>query len=1539
MKKINKDIHGSGGGKGGGDKAKPPVEAENTLRSRAIARFIDLLGEGEIEGLVNGYNSVFFDQVPIEDAYGNQQIDGITRYHLMPGAPDHTPLTDIPGFTDFPTAESETIVNLPVTVLNGAVSKIISNTAVDDVSLTFSIAALYQIDLSNGNTNPSTVSWSVSIQGTGAPAATIVKTFIKTGKCVSAYQTEYTIRNISSFPGTYPFTIRASRLTADSASNTLQNTISWYSYTQITNRVMVYPDSALFAAEIDASKFGTRIPERAYECHWLITQIPSNYYPYSYKTGADGGGKGGGYYDGIWDGSFKPGWHSNPAWVYYYLLTNKRTALGLDPQYVDKWSLYVIGQYCDELVADGYGGYEPRFTFNGKLENREDAINVLAKVASAFRAMPYWAGGTASASQDSPKEATKNVTAANVIDGQFTYTGTSIKDRHTVVNVSWNDPDEFYKLQVESVDDGDGIARYGYKALDIAAVGCTSRGQAYRYGKWALETEQNQTEALSYKASADHADVLPGDIVNVLDPHYADVRNGGRTVSATGNTITLDSAVVLEIGSTYEISVTLPDGTVEEKEVTTTPDGNGHTVLSISGSFTEVPLTNSVWILIASNLIPRQFMITNIKESEKNMFEIMAVYYDPTKYARVEDGKQFEDPPISKVPSANDPITAPTALNAEEYSYDAGESREFGILFSWTHTRDPRFFQYTVQYRRSDQSYGMNDEFVTSDTFVDIRDVTAGTYNMRIRSTGLGRESLWVELTEFTVYADPAAPSNITGLEVTNGPNDTTFNGPDCEIKWDELLLQIDVDTTDVNINTLTKLKDYQIEVLKYDDTHLRYEFTTDETFIYTLGMNKLDNGTPIRDIKFELSARDIYGKLSVTPTVLLATNPAPTMAGLNATLTPIFNGLKIDWSSITPADNDLAKFKVYSDTGSPPLIEIAEVSKDTTYWVEPGLDPTFTYYVQIEPYDDFGVGIKSDIDTEQPIKIQSEDIGFELVSRLTLLDSLGNGNTQLAHLYDNDYQDDGGITYNSGDWIQYTFPVTQLQDRVHFWCDRASINCYIGITNDDGATWSYLKADSDHTLDVDGRLTFAASEADAATNYWSAAAGAGQINTALYPNGLTGITVRLIILSNTVGMYELRFVDQVIAEQITTNNLAAISANLGTITAGILQSTDLDADEGVLIDLDNESIKFGGTVNPALEWDGSKVELNIGIGGSINVAETGTLTIGDSGQLLMGDNSYLRVGNNIEITSDGEATGQILVSEDTVVDPITNRLNLSGVDYVIIDQGNVTTYFWDGVDHLPYKSLTRIETGEASNNDWVFIEGVFKTRPQVFISPKIMPTYDKRYPDQSQSFRFDVTDLQQETPKKWKFKARASLELTDGFVGTTVGTQTPGTTSTTTPVVTLPPLTKKLTVNANCNGFWGKEKLLSSGGVTTKDVYIPPEYYYVTYIYSIKATFYMYYYVTGQGWLQKSYTYDVGQKGNAVSGVQFTFTTETYASNPITQFYCYLIYHSVYPDYGSRPLGRFGGYRQNITVVSYTTDLAAASVLIPGSLKWMALE
>ena len=687
------------------------TEAPNTLQSKNTARVIDLIAEGPIAGLVNGAQSIYFDDTPLQNSDGTYNFQGVV-WEAKDGDPDQDPLS---GFTQ---AEVEVAVGAEVTY-SSPVVRTISEPDIDAVRVKIRMPQLTYQDPNSGDLVGTSVQFQIEVQPSGgayslATLQNVSNPVTISGKSTSPYEVAYRVP----LTGSAPWNIRVTRLTADSGTVTLQNDTIWSTYTKLIDAKFRYPDSALVGISLDAADFGTEIPTRAYEVYGKEIQIPSNYNPDTRV------------YTGVWDGTFAVDYSNNPAWVLYDLLTNARYGLGefIDADQIDKFSLYDIGVYCDELVDDGYGEEEPRFTFNGVIETRQEAYDVINAITSAFRGMAYWGSGTVNVTQDAPADPVKLVTPANVIDGHFDYSGTGLKARHTVVKVTWNDPEDNYKAAIAIVEDKEAIAAYGWRELDTVAFGCTSRGQAVRYGRWILDSEKNETETVTYKAGFDHLDVRPGDIIAVADPAYAAVRLGGRVVTPGTTSIVIDHAITIESGETYTLSVVLPDGSIEERTLTNSP--GSATTLTWSGALSDTPLAGAMWVVSASNVEPRKFRVLAIREAEKAVYEITALFHDPNKYDRVESNLVVERPSYTALPTG--PLSPPTDLRFNEYLYQAGPAVRSAITVGWTNSRDARVTQYQVEFKGpNDPEYRLLGE--VSGNSIDYQDNTDGLYSFRVR--------------------------------------------------------------------------------------------------------------------------------------------------------------------------------------------------------------------------------------------------------------------------------------------------------------------------------------------------------------------------------------------------------------------------------------------------------------------------------------------------------------------------------------------------------------------------------------------------------------------------------------------------------------------------------------------------------------------------------------------------------------------------------------------------------------------------------------
>ncbi|MGC1329543.1 host specificity protein J, partial [Pseudomonas sp.] len=538
-----RDISGS---KSSGSSQKAASETPDSLISIAYAKVLDLISEGPIVGLVNGNQSIYLDKTPLEIAVGSLNYTGVT-VGTRTGEADQEYL---PGF---PSVESETAVGVELKYATPWVQQI-TNIELSAVRVRLSVPYLTNTD-SSGNINGYEVKYAIDVATDSGAYVEVVTTSFN-GKTTSTYERSHRLDLPAATTG---WRIRIRRLTVDSTSSSIQSTTNVVSYTEIIDAKLRYPYTAVVGITVDASQFSS-IPSRAFDCKLRIIRVPSNYTPET---------RG---YAGVWDGTFKLAWTDNPAWIYYDIILNDRYGLGqlISAAQVDKWALYQIAGYCDELVDDGRGGTESRFTCNLYLQTRADALQVLQDLASIFRAMAYWAGGSVTASADMPSDPVYTYNQANVIDGKFTYVGSAKSTRYSVALVSWNDPSNFYDKKVEYVSDQKALARYGVQQTELTAFGCTSQGQAQRLGHYTLLTNLLENETVSFSVGMDGAIARPGQIVRVADEARAGRRIGGRIKAATARTVTLDADVTIATGDT--IVIILPTGTAETRTVASYAD-------------------------------------------------------------------------------------------------------------------------------------------------------------------------------------------------------------------------------------------------------------------------------------------------------------------------------------------------------------------------------------------------------------------------------------------------------------------------------------------------------------------------------------------------------------------------------------------------------------------------------------------------------------------------------------------------------------------------------------------------------------------------------------------------------------------------------------------------------------------------------------------------------------------------------------------------------------------------------------------------------
>jgi predicted phage tail protein len=737
-------IGAGGGGKGGGGaSARVAQEAPDSLRSKAYARVVDLISEGEIEGLVDGLQSVYLDDTPIQNADGTTNFSGVTL-ETRDGTQQQS---YVPGFSS---VENEVPVGVEIKASQPVVRSI-TDPDVDAVRIKVSVGQLTNQDTTNGDLNGSAVSFSIDRQVSGGGFVEVINDTIS-GKTTTKYQRSYYVP----LTGNGPWEIRVRRITADSTSSAIQNKTYLDSYTEVVESKLRYPNSALVALRVDASQFSA-IPRRSYDMKLLRVRVPVNYDPGT-RT-----------YSGVWNGNFKIAWTDNPAWCFYDLVTSTRYGLGgyIPESQVDKWALYRVAQYCDQLVPNGLGGFEPRFTCNLYLQTREQAYKVVQDMASIFRGMVYWSGGAITVTQDAPSDAVYQFAPGNVVDGEFAYQGSSAKARHTVALVTWNDPDDFYRQKVEYVEDAAGIARYGIVQSDVVALGCTARGQAHRVGKWLLFSEQSESEIVTFRTGLEGAVVRPGDIIKVADPVRGGMRLGGRIAAATASTVTLDQELPADLP--WRLAVVLPNGTVEERLMGPV---SGRT-LTVTIPFSSVPQVDAIWMLASSIIEPQLFRVVSVAERDPGVHEVTALAHNPSKYAAIEEGLALQPRSITVLSDIPPP---PTGLAMQESLYRVKDQAQVLVQVSWTEV------QTAIAYRLSYRVAGGN--FVslplTSANYAEIRDAQEGQYEFSLRAIGITRKESIPATLSATVLGKTLPPSDVTGFTVQRRVSDLM-------IAWDEL--------------------------------------------------------------------------------------------------------------------------------------------------------------------------------------------------------------------------------------------------------------------------------------------------------------------------------------------------------------------------------------------------------------------------------------------------------------------------------------------------------------------------------------------------------------------------------------------------------------------------------------------------------------------------------------------------------------------------------------------------------------------------------
>lgn len=721
------------GKKGGSSSSRTPTEQPDDLQSIAKAKILMALGEGEFAGGLTA-KDIYLDGTPLENQDGSQNFSGVA-WEFRAGTQAQNYVQGIPG--------SENEINVGTTIKSGtAWTHTYTNTQLSAIRIRLKWPSLFKQE-DDGDLVGYSINYAIDLQTDGGTWQTVLNTSV-TGKTTSGYERSHRIDLPQA--GT-TWTIRLRKITADANSAKIGDTMTLQSYTEVIDAKLRYPNTALLYIEFDSSQFNGSIPQISCEPRGRVIRVPDVYDPET-RT-----------YNGTWSGAFKWAWTDNPAWIFYDLVVTDRFGLGnrLTAANIDKWSLYQVAQYCDQMVPDGRGGNgtEPRYVCNVYVQDRNDAYTVLRDFAAIFRGMTYWGGDQIVALADMPRDIDFSYTRANVIDGLFTYASSTTKTRYTTALVSWSDPDNAYADAMEPVFEQQLVARYSFNQLEMTAIGCTRQSEANRKGRWGILTN-NKDRVVTFSVGLDGNIPQPGYIIAVADELLSGKVTGGRIRAVNGRVIELDRVADAVAGD--RLILNLPSGTAQSRTIQAI---NGNTI-TVTTAYGETPVAECVWVVESDELYAQQYRVVSVADNNDGTFTITGAAHDPDKYARIDTGAIIGQRPVSVIPPGNQ--KAPANIVIDSYSVvNQGISLET-MRVNWDKTDNA--ISYEAQWRRNDGNWVNVPR--NSTTSFEVASIYSGRYLVRVRAINASEiSSGWGYSEEKTLTGKVGNPPKPVGFTTT----------------------------------------------------------------------------------------------------------------------------------------------------------------------------------------------------------------------------------------------------------------------------------------------------------------------------------------------------------------------------------------------------------------------------------------------------------------------------------------------------------------------------------------------------------------------------------------------------------------------------------------------------------------------------------------------------------------------------------------------------------------------------------------------------